>query len=189
MDKTPPSQFTDQRIRTWNLELNFSLAKHLRDVTGLDFVNYQDGKALLAIHDSDERLVQVLWLMCETQAATQKVTEEDFGSGLGGDSLELALEALEQSLINFSRPARRQAIVAIRDKAHELVAAQSELTTTKIRSPKVQRLLQAKIQQVSNEIDQQIDEEIGGLQSTSGNSATNGPGSSASTPDPSRSGS
>ncbi len=65
---TTPAQFTDERNRTWRLELNYTLAKRLRDVTGLDFVNYQDGKALLAIHDSDEKLVQVLWLLCEPQA-------------------------------------------------------------------------------------------------------------------------
>lgn len=41
---TTPAQFTDERDRTWRIELNYTLAKRLRDVTGLDFVNYQDGK-------------------------------------------------------------------------------------------------------------------------------------------------
>jgi hypothetical protein len=175
----PVAQFTDQRGRTWRLELNYSLAKRLRDVTGLDFVNYHDGKALLAVHDDDEKLVQVIWLLCEAQAKESQVAEEDFGSGLGGDSLEQAIEALEQALINFSRPARRQALEAIRDKAHELVAARTELATSKIRSDKVQQLMQAKIQQVSDQIDRQIEQ---AMQSTSGDSDTSGQASSASNP-------
>jgi hypothetical protein len=173
------AEFTDQRGRTWRLELNYSLAKRLRDVTGLDFVNYQDGQALLAIHDNDEKLVQVLWLLCEAQAKETSVAEEEFGVGLGGDALEQALEALEQALINFSRPARRQAVQAIRDKAHELVAARTNLATSKIRSDKVQQLMQAKIQQVSNQIDRQIE---AAMPSTSGNSGSSGQASSESTP-------
>jgi hypothetical protein len=178
---TPLAQFIDRNGHTWTLELNYSLAKRLRDLTSLDFVNYHDGRALLAIHDSDERLVQVLWLMCESQAKVLNIAEEEFGAALGGDALEQALGALEQALLNFSRPARRQAIQAIRDKAHEMVAAQADLTATKIRSEKVQQLMAAKIRQVSDEIDRQIEEQ---LQSTSGGSATSGPESSASIPAP-----
>jgi len=185
--ETSQSQFVDQRGRTWRLELNYSLAKRLREVTGLDFVNYQDGKALLAIHDSDEKLVQVLWLLCEPQATEASVGEEEFGTGLGGDALEQAIEALEQALINFSRPARRQAMQAIRDKAHELVAAQTDLAATKLRSPKVKQLMEAKMQEVSDQIDRQIDAAMQTL-STSGNSVTSGPVSSGSYPVPFRSG-
>lgn len=182
------SRFTDQRGRVWQLELNYSLAKRLRDVTGLDFVNYQDGKALLAIHDSDEKLVQVLWLLCEPQAQAVSVSEEVFGAGLGGEALEQGIEALEQALLNFSRPAKRQAIAAIRDKAHELVAAQTNLTETKLRSPKVKEFLQAKLEEASAEIDRRIDEQMN-TSPTSGSSGTSGPALSGSTWGRTRSGS
>ena len=183
---TTPAQFTDERGRVWRIELNYSLAKRLRDVTGLDFVNYQDGKALLAIHDSDEKLVQVLWLLCEPQAQAAGVSEEEFGAGLGGDALEQGIEALEQALLNFSRPAKRQAIAAIRDKAHELVAAQTNLTETKLRSPKVTEFLAAKLAEASAEIDRRIDEQMR-TPATSGSSGTSGPASSASIRAPTRS--
>jgi hypothetical protein len=183
---TTPAQFTDDRHRTWRIVLNYSLAKRLRDVTALDFVNYQDGKALLAIHDSDEKLVQVLWLLCEPQAQAAGVSEEEFGAGLGGDALEQGIEALEQALLNFSRPAKRQAIAAIRDKAHELVAAQTNLTETKLRSPKVTEFLAAKLAEASAEIDRRIDEQLT-ASPTSGSSGSNGPASSASIRAPTRS--
>ena len=169
------ASFTDSRSRAWRLELNYALAKRLRDVTGLDFVNYHDGKALLAIHESDEKLVQVLWLLCQEQARDQGIDEEEFGRGLGGDGLEQAIAALEEALVNFSRPAKRQALVAIRDKAHELVKAQQQLAETKIRSPKFQRALEKKIHSVSEEIDRRIESSL----STPGSLASSTPRSPA----------
>ena len=100
--------------------------------------------------------------------------------------MEQGIEALEQALLNFSRPAKRQAIAAIRDKAHELVAAQTNLTETKLRSPKVTEFLAAKLAEASAEIDRQIDEQMK-TPATSGSSGTSGPASSASIPVPIRS--
>ena len=156
----PDGLFTDARQREWRLELNFALAKRLRDVTGLDFVNYHDGKALLSIHESDEKLEQVLWLLCAKSEDELGVDEEAFGRGLGGEALEQALAALEEALVSFSRPARRQAIQAIRDKAHELVAAQQNLAETKIRSLKFQKALEKKLASLSDEIDRRIEAEV-----------------------------
>ena len=72
-----PARFTDRRRREWRLELNYTLGKHILDVTGLDFINAHDGKALLGVIQSDEKLVQVLWLFCEEQAVAANVTNED----------------------------------------------------------------------------------------------------------------
>jgi hypothetical protein len=185
---TPPFEFTDQLGRVWQLEMNYTLGKRLRDVTKLDFVNYQDGQALLAIHNHDEKLVQVLWLFCESQAQQAGISEEQFGAGLGGEALEQAIEALERALLNFSRPAKRQVFAAIRDKAHELVAAQVNLTETKLRSPKAKEFLQAKLAEVSAEIDRRLDEQMK-ASPISGSSGTNSPASSASIRAPTRSGS
>ncbi len=163
--------FTDTREREWRLELNYALAKRLRDITGLDFVNYHDGQALLAIHESDEKLVQVLWLLCQERAIELGVDEEDFGRGLGGEALEAAITALEEALVNFSRPAKRQAIEAIREKAHELVTAQQKLATSKIRSPKFQQAMEKKLHNVSVEIDRRIEAAV----STPGKSVASTP--------------
>lgn len=86
---------------------------------------------------------------------------------------------------NFSRPAKRQAIAAIRDKAHELVAGEVP-TETKLRSSKVTEFLAAKLAEASAEIDRRIDEQMR-TPATSGSSGSNGPASSASIRAPTRS--
>ena len=170
-----PARFTDRRQREWRLELNYTLGKHIHEVTGLDFINAHDGKALLGVMQSDETLVQVLWLFCEEQAAATNVDEEEFGRGLDGLALELAINALEECVLNFCRPARRVAIQAVREKAHEVEAAQAELVATKVRSPALAQAMATKMAEVSREIDQQLATAI----ATSGAAATNSRASSA----------
>ena len=170
-----PARFTDRRRREWRLELNYTLGKHILDVTGLDFINVHDGKALLGLMQSDEKLVQVLWLFCEEQAIAANVDEAEFGRGLDGLTLELAINALEECVLNFCRPARRVAIQAVREKAHEVEAAQAELVATKVRSPALAQAMATKMAEVSREIDQQLATVI----ATSGASATSSRASSA----------
>ena len=170
-----PARFIDRRRREWRLELNYTLGKHILDVTGLDFINAHDGKALLGVMQSDEKLVQVLWLFCEEQAVAANVDEAEFGRGLDGLTLELAINALEECVLNFCRPARRVAIQAVREKAHEVEAAQAELMATKVRSPALAQAMATKMAEVSREIDQQLATAI----ATSGAAATNSRASSA----------
>lgn len=151
-----PAQFTDRRQRVWRLELNYALGKHIQQQTGLDFINAHDGKALLGVIQSDEVLVQVLWLLCEEQAQTASVKEEEFGRGLDGPTLEAAINALEEAVLNFSRPARRLALQAVREKAHEVEAAQAQLVATKVRSPQLAEVMATKMAEVSRQIDQQL---------------------------------
>ena len=177
------ARFTDRRQRTWLVELNYALGKHILNVTGLDFINAHDGKALVGVLQSDETLVQVLWLFCEEQAETAKVDETEFGRGLDGPTLEAAINALEEAVLNFCRPARRAAIQAVREKAHEVEAAQADLVATKMRSPALTQAMATKMADVSRTIDEQLATAI----ATSGGSATNSPASSGSNPVPTRS--
>ncbi len=180
-----PARFTDRRQREWRLELNYTLGKRIHQVTGLDFINAHDGKALLGVIQSDETLVQTLWLFCEEQAGAASIDETEFGRGLDGPTLEQAINALEECVLNFCRPARRAAIQAVREKAHEVEAAQAELVATKVRSPALAQAMATKMAAVSREIDRQLATAL----ATSGDSATNSPASSESIPAPTRSGS
>jgi hypothetical protein len=171
-----PARFTDRRQREWRIDLNYTLGKHILDVTGLDFINAHDGKALLGVIQSDETLVQVLWLFCEEQAGAASIDETEYGRGLDGPTLELAITALEEAVLNFCRPARRTAIQAVREKAHEVEAAQAELMATKVRSPALSQAMATKMAAVSRDIDQQLATAL----ATSGDSGTSSPASSAS---------
>lgn len=163
-------EFTDTRQRVWPLAFDYTLARRIKKEAGLDFVNAHDGKAIEGIYRSDEKLVQVLWLLCQEQAEREQIDEEEFGRGLGGDALGAAIDALQEALVLFSRPANRPVLEQILAKAREAQDAEQKLVMEKLGSQKVTDLMQAKAREVSDKIDRQLDDLI----RTPGKSPTSG---------------
>ena len=108
-------QFTDTKERVWDVELNVRQMKLVRDVLGIDLVNViQAGKDGAVATDTLDRvandpilLVDILWVLCEGQAKTAGVTDDDFGSSLAGDSISDATRAFLDELVDFFPGARR----------------------------------------------------------------------------------
>ena len=108
-------QFTDTKERVWDVELNVRQMKRVRDVLGIDLVNViQAGKDGAVATDTLDRvandpilLVDILWVLCEGQAKTAGVTDDDFGSSLAGDSISDATRAFLDELVDFFPGARR----------------------------------------------------------------------------------
>ena len=108
-------QFTDNKGRTWDVELNVRQMKRVRDVLGVDLVNVitadRDGgvatDTLDRVANDPILLVDILWVLCEGQAKPAGVTDEDFGSALAGDSITEATKAFLDELVDFFPGARR----------------------------------------------------------------------------------
>jgi len=78
-------------------------------------------------------LVDVLWLICETQATERGVTSEVFGESLG-DRIDEAVVALEAAVVNFFPASKRSLLQSLRLKNQEMTtnattAAMETLTT------------------------------------------------------------
>lgn len=153
---TPAPAFTDLEGRRWTLVLNVHLAQQIRDSLGLDFLAAEDGKAITAVGQSDEQLVQVLFALCEPQAEKSEVTPEAFARGLGGDVLEQASDALTGAVMLFTRPARRPVLQGILDRAKEALTRQQEMLVQRIKSGAVDRLMEAKLEEAGQEFDARI---------------------------------
>ncbi len=151
-----PHEFHDNQQRTWRLEFTVGLAKRIRRLTSLDFVNAADGKALRAIAFDDEKLVQVLWLLCAEQCEAAGVVEEAFGMGLAGDQLGDAILALQEALVSFSRPDKRPAMQAILDRARKAQQKAVELVVQKVNSPAMDQALDREIKKAGDKIDEQL---------------------------------
>ena len=107
--------FTDEKGRSWEIELNIRQMKRVRDILGVDLVNViQTNKDGSIATDTIDRvandpilLCDILWVLCEQQAKLAGVTDEDFGSSLAGDSIETATRAFLDELVDFFPGARR----------------------------------------------------------------------------------
>jgi hypothetical protein len=86
-------------------------------------------------------LVRVLWVLCEQQAEGRKVTPEEFGKALRGDSLEEAGQALMGDIADFFPSGRRAIFQKMISKSADLSEKAAALLTAKIDAMKLSDLL------------------------------------------------
>jgi hypothetical protein len=103
-------RFKDAENREWTLRLTTGRNRVILDTCGIDFGQIHDGKVFFDLQTSDDKLAQVLWILCEKQAESRRVTPEDFADSLDGDALDSAMEALIEATILFTRRPIRAAV-------------------------------------------------------------------------------
>jgi tRNA A-37 threonylcarbamoyl transferase component Bud32 len=117
--------FNDAEGRTWRLRLTTGRSREILETTGIDFGKIHDGQVFCDLTTSDEKLAQVLWILCEKQAGS--VTPEEFAESLDGNALDSAMEALVEATILFTRAPIRGAVEKVIRKTME---AQSQAMKT-----------------------------------------------------------
>lgn len=148
-------QFTDTAGRTWRLSFGYATARRVRDATGgrVDFLAAGRGSAGVNVFQplaaDVELLVQVLWLLVETQATAANVTETDFGESLNLQTLEAATTALLEATIDFF-PSRSQRLMtsgaALAQKIVAEEAGKAEQRAAEMmQSPEMEQLIRAAV--------------------------------------------
>ena len=110
--------FTDRADRTWNLVLNVSMAKQIKDRLEYDVLNLEQFNISKLFNDP-YLLVNILWVICEKQTEKMKwvkkwiengeeiklekvaVDQDEFGEGLAGETIDKATEALLNEISDF----------------------------------------------------------------------------------------
>ena len=146
-------QFTDTKERVWDVELNVRQMKRVRDVLGIDLVNViQAGKDGAVATDTLDRvandpilLVDILWVLCEGQAKTAGVTDDDFGSSLAGDSISDATRAFLDELVDFFPGARRLFLKKAVDLARKFETENAQMLEKALASPEFEERLKTSL--------------------------------------------
>lgn len=150
--------------RDWQLRLTAGALADVREDAGVPLGELlapdkaKDLAELVFGHDA-ERVVRVLWVLCEEQAQAAGVTDRQFGRLFDRDTLDAARQALAVAVTGFYQSRKVTEVMArnlpaILAKADEIQAAELEKRTAAF------------------------------LSGTSSGSAGNSPGSSGSTPAP-----
>lgn len=116
-------QFEDREGRTWSLRITVKDARRVQDETGINVLT-MDG--LQRVVDNPLELYEVLWVLCEDQADRAGVSPEEFGEAIDGEALSGATDALVEALENFIPPQKRRMMRALRGRAQEIDAEQTE---------------------------------------------------------------
>jgi len=105
--------FKDARDRTWNVTVDVGAVKRVRDLCDVDLMDaIADGGVLLAKIDADPVLLcDVVFVLCQEQAAASKVSDVDFGRAMVGDAIDRATSAFLDELVDFF-PARKRTVLA-----------------------------------------------------------------------------
>ena len=107
--------FTDNKGRTWTLEVTVATVKRVRalckvdlySIVELDKNNKPSAELLERLSSDPVLLVDVLYAVCKPQADKLGITDEDFGEAMAGDAIEYATNALLEEIIDFFPEAKR----------------------------------------------------------------------------------
>ena len=154
--------FSDTTGRTWSIAVNVDAVKRVRDLLKEDLL---DVKQILERLMVDPILLcDVIYCICKPQADAEGVSDEQFGQAMGGDSILHAKRALLGELVDFfPSAADRENLKAAITKFDNLAQRAAELIRQRLESPSLSREIEAALGKV-------------------GDSFTNRPVSSASTP-------
>ena len=110
-----PQTFTDAKGRRWAVDVSVTAVKRVKKLTGVNlYALVDDGfKPLEALLGDPCQLVDVAYALVKDEADAAGVTDEQFGAGLGGDSIGALADAFVEALVDFFPDARRRQ--ALRD--------------------------------------------------------------------------
>jgi len=135
--------FTDRQGQSWNLDLNISSAKQVRAATEVDLLNVDDGRLFAGVLTDSAKLADVLFVLCQAQAAERNISDEAFGRALAGDSIEAAADALLAEIIAFYPGHKRAALTAALAKMRSLETRMVNAAMDKLNCPETDARLDA----------------------------------------------
>ena len=168
-------QFKDNAGRTWTVDINVATLKRVRGLTGVDLMQVIEGTLIEKFIRDPVLLCDVVYAVCkpEADAATPRVSDEEFGKAMAGDAIEAATMAVLDELVGFCPSPRDranlgrvlQATNRVLDKARDLTEKRIETLTSESELDKL--------------VNRMVPEPL-----TPGSSSTSAPEPSASTPGP-----
>lgn len=149
-------RFTDKTGREWIIDLDVGTCREVLKLTGIDLANFHDGKSLQALWSNDEKLVDVLWVLVKDQAGKLDVDEVAFAKRLNGDVLASGLEAIQQAILGFTRPDRRELVRQIMDKTAKLTDKMVAAAAANVQSDKIDKEADKVIARMTSQMDAAI---------------------------------
>jgi hypothetical protein len=125
------NNFKDANGLAWELALDIVTAKRVKSTLGVDLLADVDA-VLIKLGDDLVLLVDVLYVLCRPQADARKLSDEDFGRALRGDSIESAALALMQEIADFFPHRKQAALRKLLDKSQDLATRTLDLIDERI---------------------------------------------------------
>jgi hypothetical protein len=121
------------------LSLTINSAKAMRDVCGVDIADLVDLQKLSALYRDLPKIVDCIWVCVQGQ---HEITDEQFGKSLAGDTLNDALQAFQEELVDFfPDPATRRGLRALLDKSEAIRQQMTAALTDDVNAVDVEKIV------------------------------------------------
>lgn len=139
-----PTCFTDNAGRVWRMSITLADLKRVRELTGVKIGDLIDDnfRPLVELLSDLEKLVDVIYVLCEPEATKLGVTAEQFGRGLFGDAIEAAAQAFQRALANFFPSRVRQMMSGLTEKGQAIQARLTAIGMKKIAAIDVEKIVE-----------------------------------------------
>ena len=150
--------FKDNQNRNWTIVVNVATVKRVRslleinllDVVKLDENDTPNVDLLEELASDPVLLCDVIYCICKVEADELKISDENFGSAMGGDAIEHATTALLEELVDFFPEAKRLVLRKLMNAGEKVKNQMEKALKLQLNDPKLDKELE---QQVKKYID------------------------------------
>lgn len=152
--------FKDTDGREWTLDLNVTVIKRVKGLLAVNLLALSAGEPPLITRLGTDvcLLCDVLFAIVKPQADAQNVSDEQFGSALGGDVILAAQRALYAEMIDFFRRLGRAELATAVEKQNEVMVLAVQAAQAKIHALDIDTMVRTRMDEL---------ERTAGLSSTS----------------------
>ena len=145
--------FKDNQNRNWTIVVNVATVKRVRslldinllDVVKLDEKNRPNVDLLEQLASDPVLLCDVIYCICKPEADAQNISDEDFGTAMGGDAIEHATTALLEELVDFFPEAKRLVLRKLMNAGEKVKNQMEKALKLQLADPKLDKELEDQV--------------------------------------------
>lgn len=141
--------FIDNKGREWKLEINVATVKRVKTLIGTNLLEAVHGDLIKDVTGDPVLLVDLLYCICKVQADAAGVTDEEFGAGLAGDSIQAATDAFLDELIDFFPLGKRQILRRAWTRLQEAETKAQAAAVHYLNGPKLDAIIEKELKSIT----------------------------------------
>ncbi len=133
--------FTDNAGRKWTLAINVDTIRRVRTVLKVDLLEAVEGKLIERLAGDPILLCDVIYVICQPEADSKAISDEEFGRAMAGDAIDTATTSLLEELVDFFPRNRRQLLAKALEKFRDLETKAIALVNQQLDDPNLDQKL------------------------------------------------
>ena len=131
------AKFVDTKNRIWIVEISNTTLRRVKTLTDVRLMDAVDGELIPQLSQDFLLLGEVLYAVCKPQADKESIDQDEFESGLSGDTFTEARDALVEALLEFLPEDQRRLLSKAVEHQREVTARGMAMIHKRLDDPKL----------------------------------------------------